>query len=202
MTLERVLLIRHGETDWNVAGRGQGFARTDLNANGRSQALALAAYLAGRPIRSIYSSDLPRTVQTAMPLAEQLSLKIQYDERWREINLGIFEGLTRAEALQQYPQEAAARLADYMHYVLPKGESRRQLQDRAYAAWQTLTDQAAGPEAVVVSHGGTLQMLLRKLFSDDERLNGGLTNTSITTLQRVGQHWDLIGMAETPHLSA
>ena len=201
MTLERILLIRHGETDWNASRRWQGFAPTDLNQQGRLQAQALAYNLANRPIGSIFSSDLPRTVQTAAPLAEQLRLTLVLDERWREIHLGVFQGLTQDEAEQRYPDEVAARRADYWNYVIPAGESRRQLQNRAHAAWLSLIEQAVGPEAVVISHGGTLKVLLLRLYGEgDEIQKIALENASITTLERSGGDWLLKGVSETPHL--
>jgi broad specificity phosphatase PhoE len=161
----------------------------------------LARYLANRPIGSIYSSDLPRTVQTATPLAEQLKLTPVLDERWREIHLGIFQGLTSNEAEQRYPNEVAARRADYWNYAIPQGESRRQLMDRAHAVWQSVVEQAVGPEVVVVSHGGTLKVLLLKLFGEGDDIQKiSLDNTSITTLERDGDGWLLKGIAETLHL--
>lgn len=201
MPPERILLIRHGETDWNVEGRGQGFARTDLNANGQAQAQALAAHWSQRSIAAIYSSDLPRAWQTATPLATALNITPQTDERWREIHLGIFQGLTRDEARQQYPAETAARRADYWDYVTPGGESRRGLQARAYAAWQFITTQASGPAVAVVSHGGTIRWLLLKLFGENNaRLDVSLTNTCVTTLAAQNGNWVLQSVAETPHL--
>ena len=197
MPPQKILLIRHGETDWNVEGRGQGFARTDLNINGQRQAQALATFLSKRPISAIYSSDLPRTVQTAQPLADTLGIQPVLDERWREINLGIFEGTTYEEAKQRYPTEVAARQADYWGHRIPKGESRRDLQERAYDALQAVIASDNGREVVVVSHGGTLYVLLWKLFGEPEK---SLTNTSISTLTYRDGEFGLESLAQTPHL--
>jgi broad specificity phosphatase PhoE len=203
MPPERILLIRHGETDWNAEGRWQGFASTELNSVGRAQAAALAAFLAQRPISAIYSSDLPRTWQTALPLARALGLQPQADPRWREINLGRFQGLTRAEMLEQYPDEMTARSADMWGYTYPEGESRRDLQNRAYAAWQSvLKNTLDGHEVAIVSHGGTIKTLLWKLFGeDDARLEAPIPNTSITTLEAVDGAYLLRAVGEIPHLS-
>lgn len=201
MSHQRIMLVRHGETDWNVQGRGQGFADIPLNANGQLQAEALAGYLRHRPITAIYSSDLGRALQTAAPAAAALGIAIRQDVRWREVNLGIFEGLTRDESMQKYPAEFAARSADFWDCVVPRGETRRALQDRAYAALCDVLVQAAGPETVIVTHGGTLQVLLWKLFGqDDPQLNGRYENTSITTIEWQHGDWRLLGFGETPHL--
>ena len=202
MPPDRVLLIRHGETDWNAEGRGQGFAPTELNAVGHAQAAALADYLADQPIASIYSSDLPRAWQTALPLARALGLHPVSDERWREIHLGIFEGLTRDEAAKKYPVEVKARRADFWNYAPSGGESRRTLQKRAFAAWEAMLTASAGSEVAVVSHGGTLKALLWKLLGEsDDRLRAPLTNTAITTLEHSDGTWRLLDFAVTPHLT-
>jgi probable phosphoglycerate mutase len=201
MPPERILLIRHGETDWNAEERWQGFAPTELTALGHSQATALAASLAQRPITAIYSSDLPRTWQTAMPLAKALGLEPQPDARWREINLGVFQGLTHAEMEQQYPDEIVARKADHWGYKYPQGESRRDLGNRALAAWEFVVANAVGQEVAVISHGGTIRTLLWMLFGEeDERLHVPITNTSITTIDLIDGQYILRTVGETPHL--
>ena len=203
MSPQRLMLVRHGETDWNAQNRAQGLMQVSLNDNGHYQAAALAAYLGERPITAIYSSDLDRALQTAEPLSVALGIRTQIDERWREINLGIFQGLTYDEAAQTYPAEIAARNADFWNYLTPQGETRRALQDRAYAALDDVVAQTLGPETVIVTHGGTLQVLLWKLFGEDDlRLNGRYHNTSITTLEHQDGAWSLVGVGETLHLSS
>lgn len=199
--LKRVYLIRHGETDWNAQQRWQGMEPTPLNKAGYEQAQALADYLADRPIGSIYSSDLPRAIQTAAALGARLGVEAQVDERWREIDVGIFQGLSSAEVQQRYPAELAAWQENYYDYVIPQGESRRALQTRAYAAWQDMLGRQNGAEAVVVSHGGAIRMLLRRLFGDQHQgVEAHIANTSITTLEPGDGGWRLIAVAETPHL--
>jgi probable phosphoglycerate mutase len=202
MSPTTVLLIRHGETDWNAEGRWQGFALTDLNALGRAQAAALAAHLRLRPIHAVYSSDLPRAVQTAQPLAQALAVPLRTDPQWREIHLGSFQGLTHEEMAARYPDELAKRRQDVWDYAYPGGgESRRDLQERAYRAWQSLLADASGEEVAVVSHGGTIRMLLWKLFGeDDPRLHDPLPNTSVTILKQAAEGWKLHRLAETVHL--
>lgn len=201
MTIERVLLIRHGETDWNVQGRWQGFEQTPLNAQGRTQAKALADYLRHRPIAAIYSSDLLRAWQTATALGETLGLTPEPHTDWREHHLGIFQGLTRDAIQAKYPNEWASMRADQMGYVIPKGESRRDLQRRAHRAWDAILERARGPEVAIVSHGGTIKMLLMRLFGElPEVMEAHLPNTSVTTVERSGQGWRLVEIGATPHL--
>lgn len=197
----RIYLIRHGESDWNVARRWQGFAPTGLNEAGRQQARALAAYLRAEPIDAIHTSDLPRALETARILGAALGVVPQVDTRWREINVGVFQGMTAAEVEQRYPAELAEWRADTPDYRVPNGESRRELQDRAAAAWHDVAA-GQGSAAAVVSHGGTIRLLLRRLFGPEAFDAQPLHNTSITTLtQTDGGVWVLESAGETPHLS-
>jgi len=201
MTLQRVYLIRHGLTDWNADGRWQGFESIPLNETGRMQARALAAHF-HRPLAGIYSSDLSRAWETACILGEALQIMPHADPRLREFNLGIFQGYTHDEISKRFPEELAGLRADYMGYRIPNGEMRCQLQARAYAAFQDIVASAPGAEVAIVSHGGTIKMLLIKLLGDSDDLRAlHIDNTSITTLERNGDGWHLAEAAMTPHLA-
>jgi 2,3-bisphosphoglycerate-dependent phosphoglycerate mutase len=202
MTVERVYLIRHGQTAWNVDGRWQGFEPVPLNDVGLAQARTLAGYLRA-PISAIYSSDLPRAVQTAEALGQTRNLNPIIDIRLREFNLGIFQGHTNDEINVRFPEESTAFHADYMGYLIPGGESRFQLQARAFEAWVDITANALGPEIAVVSHGGTIKMLLLKLFAEQTDLRQAhIENTSVTTIERDGDGWRLVEVAHAAHLTA
>ena len=92
-----LLLVRHGETDWNAEGRLQGHTDTPLNDYGRRQARTLADELAGEPIDAVYSSDLARARETAEIVGGRLGLTVVVDPGLREKNWGSWEGLTPAE---------------------------------------------------------------------------------------------------------
>src|SRR6266496_3114345 len=104
----QVLLIRHGQSEGNAAGRFGGHTATPLSARGRRQALATARSLASESLSAIYSSDLPRATATAEPLANLTGLKIQTTEEFRERSVGVMEGLTFEEAAEQHPDQYAA----------------------------------------------------------------------------------------------
>lgn len=199
--LERILLVRHGHTDWNVDGRWQGTLPIELNAAGWAQARDLAAYLQGRPIATIHSSDLPRAHQTATAIGEVFGLQPSLDERWREFSLGIFQGLTREQIQVTYPDEWQQFREHYWDYVVPGGESRRLFQSRLYAAWNDVISSKNGSEAVVVTHGGSIKLLLLKLFEGKPELNDfHIENTSVTSIEYDGCHWQLGSLAAVPHL--
>ena len=198
----RVLCIRHGETDWNAAGRWQGNAPVPLNEIGRAQSVALGRYLASNGLRlaALYSSDLLRSWQTAQAIAEALGLPVQPEPRLREIDLGDWQGLTREEVLTWDAERYAAYRADWRNVPAPNGESRAALRARARAAFDDITSRHAGQTVGLVTHGGTLGMLLESLFGDVQRPS--LTNTSITLVERAlpGDAWTLVRAAWSPHL--
>lgn len=201
--LKRILLIRHGQTEWNAEGRWQGTLDVPLSETGREQARALGRYLRGRPIRAIYSSDLSRAAQTAQAVGDALGLPVHYDPRWRELDLGVFQGLTYPEITAKYPAEMAGLQRDYMDYVVPKGESRRRMQQRAFDAFNEILSREQGPEIVVVTHGGPIRVLLMRLLEDDvlpRKIE--VYNTSITTVETDGKIFRALGLAETPHLDS
>lgn len=201
-TVERVHLIRHGQTDWNVEGRWQGTLPTELNAEGHAQAVALAEYMRTWPVQMIYTSDLPRAAQTAAALGQALQINPILDQRWQEFHLGIFQGLTRDEIEVRYPHEWYAFRRQYWDYVVPEGESRRMLQERAFAAWSDIIARQDASEVAVVSHGGVIRLLLLKLFADHPDVqNIHIENTSITTIERRGGDWQLLRAALIPHLT-
>ncbi|MBI1278014.1 MAG: alpha-ribazole phosphatase [Anaerolineaceae bacterium] len=199
--IERILLIRHGQTDWNIEGRWQGSLPVGLNDVGREQAKALASYLSERKIGSIYCSDLPRALDTALAISDVVGITPQIDTRLREFNLGVFQGLTREQIKERYPQEHQDFEADYWNFAVTNGESRRALQSRAYEAFQDIVSRAVGPEVAIVSHGGTIRMLLLRLFDGAPQLNHfHVENTSMTTLIPEDDHWHLDELAVIPHL--
>lgn len=199
----RVLLIRHGQTDWNMQRRWQGQTDIPLNDEGRQQANLLAEYLrdTATKIDLIYSSDLERAWETARPISAFSGVEIQTDPRLREIGVGLFEGLTGTEIDAKYPQEYLKMREDYLNFVFPQGESRLIMQTRAYAALEDVAADLGSRTAVLVTHGGVIAMLLAKLFPHDPHIQAvPINNTSITTLVRDCHTWRLETLAITPHL--
>ena len=153
-------LVRHGQTDWNAAGRWQGQSEVPLNAQGRAQAAALAARLNGTPFEAVYSSDLPRARVTAEIIAQQLGLPVRCDGRLREINHGQWEGLLGSEIPARDPAAWAARERDPLHTPSPGGESPVQVAARVWAAADDIARAHPAGPVIVVSHGFALATLL------------------------------------------
>lgn len=202
MTVDHILLIRHAETDWNIEQRWQGtVSSVPLNDQGRAQAHALANYMTAEPVAALYSSDLARAWETASILGEALRLNPVADRRWREVNVGLFQGHTWAELEVRYPDHVVEYRAKANDYRFPNGESWPEVKERACRAFYDLAAVEAGPMIAVVSHGGVLRSLLNGLFPGAPVVSGlRLPNTSLTRLSRNGHGWELVEAGITPHL--
>jgi len=153
-----VYLARHGETEWNAAGRWQGQTDVPLNAKGRAQALALGEALTGAGLHRIVSSDLARASETARVVADRLGMTIDsFDPGLRERSLGVFDGLTRAECETLHPEAWQAWLD---HKRPPSGaEADRDLAARVTAAIGRAVEQVADvlDPFLIVTHGGAIR---------------------------------------------
>jgi broad specificity phosphatase PhoE len=152
-----ILLARHGESDWNRTNRWQGFADRPLTDLGRRQAIELAARLEETELDAVYSSDLQRARQTAEIVAGSKRLAVQTVRDLREVDVGSWSGLTRAEAEARYPEDYARWLqgAEGWH----DGETYDQLGERVVRAVQRIAKEHDGQRVLVVAHGGTIRAI-------------------------------------------
>lgn len=200
--MERLILVRHGETEWNRVGRYQGFARTSLNERGRRQAERVASRLAHWEIDVLYASDLPRAVETAQPIAEQLGLPINDLAAIREIDVGEWEGLTVSEIESQHTANWEAYLANPMNTVRKGGESLAQLAERVTQAFRRWEVEHAGQKVLAVTHGGPIKALVCTLpgLPLEYRMNLIIGNASITTFVYQYDRWRLESLNDRCHL--
>jgi len=160
----KIILARHGQTDWNILLKYQGHRDIDLNETGREQAKVLAKYLSEheRPIEAIYCSDLSRSKETAEIIGEVLGMVPAVDIRFREVHFGAWEGLTYSEASEKYPQE----LNDWMHKPfgseIPEGELIEAAAKRSLEGIRDI-DSKHKATVVIVTHGGLIKILLSYL---------------------------------------
>ena len=136
-----LLLVRHGETDWNSEGRLQGHTDRPLSYFGRRQAQQLAEELDGEELEAIYSSDLARARETAEIVGRKLGLPTVLDPDLREKDWGTWEGLTAAER-------------DRVEFV---GESTEAHQERILRALRRIAKRHPGGRVLVVTHGGSMR---------------------------------------------
>ncbi|MDQ0349696.1 histidine phosphatase family protein [Ancylobacter vacuolatus] len=158
----RIFLVRHGETDWNLAGRLQGTHDIPLNDLGREQAADTARVVerlsGGARHLDFVASPLSRAAQTMAILRAELGLppdSFRRDPRLREISFGRWEGSTWPELRRRDPVGLAARDADPWNFAPPGGESYTELSTRVLAAISELQG-----DSVVVTHGGVVRAML------------------------------------------
>ncbi|MDO4637925.1 MAG: histidine phosphatase family protein [Lautropia sp.] len=157
----RLILMRHGETDWNRAQRIQGQLDQPLNAVGFAQAQAAARRFAPGMVDAVYSSDLLRARQTATPVSERTGVPLLTDSVWRERHFGRFQGWRYADVAQAEPDIFRRMQAREPDLDLSGGESLLQVRARAESALQALVDRHRGQRVVVVAHGGVLDAVYR-----------------------------------------
>jgi len=160
--MTRFALVRHGQTDWNLAGRYQGQTDQPLNAAGLEQARQLADHLNGRRFDAIYASSLQRARATAEVIARRLGLALNIDPRLKEVNLGEWEGLTVPEIKARYADTWEARQTDPEHIPPPGGETVVEVGERMVQAADEIAQRWPDGHVLVVAHGMALATLLAK----------------------------------------
>jgi probable phosphoglycerate mutase len=151
--LTKIILVRHGETDWNQARRIQGGnSNTDLNQRGRQQVACLARRLQRDGVQAIYSSPLQRALDTAEAIAGYHQLPIKVESSLREIEVGELEGVSVTEVGKQLSQLLTMDSQRGELPRMPGGESLTELQQRVWDTIERLVDRHHGGVVVVVSH--------------------------------------------------
>jgi broad specificity phosphatase PhoE len=168
----RLVLIRHGETDWNVEGRYQGQADPPLNARGLAQAGELAEKLAGSGLDLIYTSPLLRAAQTAEIIARRLGIPIHPELRLMEIHQGDWQTRLRAEIESLYPELFRLWQSDPWKVSPPQGERLSEVQARVDAAIDQIIARHPGMRVGIVTHRipfGLIKLRFQDIAKDDMR---------------------------------
>ncbi len=189
--MTELLLIRHGETDWNAERRLQGFLDIGLNDHGRQQAVALALALSDEVLDAVIASDLQRAVHTAQALALPRDLAVLTDASLRERCFGAFEGLLYDEIAGHFPQAHASWMAREIDVRFPPGqqhaETLREFSARAVNSVMAIARRHAGQKIAIVTHGGVLDCVYRAAcgLRLDSARDFDIINTGINRF-----HWD------------
>jgi len=160
-----LILVRHGETDWNVEGRWQGQIDVPMNINGHHQAQLMADSLIHASISAIYSSDLRRASETAGYLARKINLQVTSDIRLREIHQGVWQGLRISEIQGNYRSEFESREKNPLQVAPPGGETVLQVGERLISFLAELIPRYPLETVAIVTHGfviALLQILLNR----------------------------------------
>jgi broad specificity phosphatase PhoE len=180
----RLILIRHGETDWNVEGRYQGQADPPLNQRGLAQARQLAQKLRDVGLDVLYSSPLRRALQTAQILAEALDVPLHTEPRLMEIHQGKWQTLLYTEIAARYPELFDRWQKEPWTVTLPGGENIAQVQERVYAAVDEILSRHEGQCIGMVTHRVPITLLKVRYQ--------GLDPDVVRTLQLPNTYWEEI----------
>jgi glucosyl-3-phosphoglycerate phosphatase len=194
--MTRLVVWRHGRSEWNAVGRVQGHADIDLDDEGLAQAAGAAPRLAAYRPDLVLSSDLRRAARTADALAAITGLTIEYDPRLRERNFGPWQGLTPAEIKERYPVDYA-RWGRDGPFDDPAIETVDDMAKRVLAAFRDSADRIGpGGTAVLVTHGGAARAGCGSLLGwpqDIWRTLGGLHNCALSELRHTpARGWQLL----------
>lgn len=195
-----ILLVRHGQTEFNLKGIYQGQADSPLTQQGEDQARALAPRIAElATCDQLYCSDLQRTRRTAELVAPQHTLVDHVG--LRERNFGIFQELPKEEIGQRFPEEWAAHNTHDPDWVVPGGESNRQMLQRVTLAIDEIADRHAGQRIVIVSHGGAIGIWIKSVLGLplDAPRRYDVGNTSLSIAYQEQDHWMIRTLGEMAH---
>ncbi|MHB1122866.1 MAG: histidine phosphatase family protein [Ramlibacter sp.] len=201
--MTELVLVRHGETDWNRELRFQGHVDVGLNATGLEQARRLASRLAGVPVQHLYASDLLRAQQTAQPLVQQLGVPSATEPALREQSFGTVDGMRVDEIKAQHPQIWEQWLRFHEDYCMPGGETTREFHARVVDAVYRIAGDHPGATLVVVTHGGVLDMIWRTARSLP--LSGPrqseIPNAGVSRVRVSAGRIEVLAWADTSHLA-
>lgn len=205
MDTTRLCLIRHGETTWNAQRRLQGHTDTPLNARGQAQARQMAQALKNTKLSfdTLYCSDLKRALDTANAIVQLFGIAVMPNSAFRERHFGALQGLTIEQAPVEQPNLWKAHLARELDHELGGGESILQFAARVESALEMIRIQHSGKTILIVSHGGTLDMMYRiatKQPLDTERMIS-VPNASLNWILHNDLGWSVERWGDTDHLN-
>ncbi len=200
----QLIVLRHGQTAWNVAQRIQGHLDEPLDDTGRWQAERLGNALADAGVQVIYSSDSQRAAATAAPLARCMGLPVQQEPRLRERCFGVFEGFTHAEIETRWPLEAERWRRRDPEFGAPGGETLQDFYARSVQIYTELAMRHPGQVLAVFAHGGLLDCLYRAATHQSLQAprSWQIGNARINRLLFTGEGFTLVGWNDDGHLSA
>jgi alpha-ribazole phosphatase/probable phosphoglycerate mutase len=198
-----LVFIRHGTSTWNDERRIQGQLDPPLSEKGRDQARKLGARFRDTQVDGFYSSDLARARETAGAIAEVIGQSPEFRPELREVALGEWEGLQRADIMARYPEKWGQWTEHPSWDIVPGGEGTDAFESRVGAAIESLIERHRSGRVLVVTHGGVIQVALLRVVG---RSSNGLfpftiNNTSLTVLQGTADRLLVGRVNDTCHLS-
>lgn len=197
----RLIVARHGETEWNAEGREIGQLDSQLTPRGIEQAQRLAQRLSRVKIAVVYSSDLGRAMKTAEIVAAACQTEVRPDPNLRERHMGIFQGLTVQEIRQQFPAERK-RYEENQDYAIPEGESGSQRSERTIRALTEIAERHSDQTVVAVTHSGVLRGFFECVLAlpTGQGSRFRRDNASYNAFDHESGRWTLVTWNDTSHL--
>ena len=198
----RVVLVRHGQTDWNESGVFRGRIDVGLNKNGFKQAELVGEALKQVVVDAVYSSPLTRAMDTAAAIAVQHGLEVRINKAFDDMNFGDWQGLSRSEVEQQYPDLFQVWLTAPQKARIPKGETLEQVRRRLLSGLESLYELYPEGAVVIVSHGLTNKVLLCAMLGlyNEHFWKVKQDNAAINVFKYTGQGSKVFLMNDTTHL--
>lgn len=163
-----IIIVRHGETAWNTADIFRGRVNIGLSENGVKQAGLLADYLSPKKINAVYSSPLPRAIQTAEVIARRQHLNAQTMRELTDLDFGKWEGISRQEVKMKYSQIYDLWLERPDLAKIPEGESLADARKRALSALEKIMTQNTDGTVVIITHRVITKVLVCALLGLDD----------------------------------
>jgi probable phosphoglycerate mutase len=203
MQRTHIIIVRHGQTEWNIKGIRQGHLDSRLTERGMAQATALGQRLGREKFTALYSSDLGRAMETAREIARVTGHEIVTDARLRERHLGIFQGLNAEEITTKYPEERRLMRSSGPTYVIPGGESMAQQVARNVEFLDHLAQKHVGETVVVVTHGGVVSGFFRHTLAIplDAPRRFEFVNAGLNVFAHDEGIWLLLTWGDVSHLA-
>lgn len=194
----RLILIRHGATDWNLEKRYIGFKDTGLNDKGIKQAKKLTLKLNKEKVSKVYSSDSKRTLEFAKIIFRGFPIK--KEPKLREMNFGVFEGLTYKELMKKYPKLYTSWLNDPFGIVIPGGDSLCDFRNRLKRFLKKIISVDKNRTIAIITHAGPIKIIINEILKTENiwKINVGLASISIIEYRRGRPYIELLN--DTSHL--
>lgn len=194
----RLLIIRHGQTKWNLKKRYCGSEDLGLNSCGRKQASRLSRALKQKCVNKIYASNKMRALQTAKIVFK--GCKIEKIPDLREMHFGVFEGLTYGEILQKHPVVYKRWLKNPYAVTIPRGESLRDFKKRVLAAFKKIIRLNKGKTVAIVCHGGTISVFLNHILKSRKFWEQIPKSASLSIVEHENNKTKIKLFSDTRHL--
>ena len=197
--MTRVILVRHGETDWNKNARFQGQTDVPLSLVGVEQAQKVGIKLSQEDIDAVYSSDLSRAYQTALAIASHHNLAVQKEPALREINFGQWEGMSRQVIVDDHRDLYQQWLENPMETRTPEGENFIEVQERGLKALLCIAEKHLDETIVIVAHGGLIKSVICA-YIDGGFWDFPQGNTAVNILEYRSGKFHFITLNDLSHL--